>query len=585
MKHFVFKFDNVEDLHSQLERIDYKFENASAVLAQFYTSYVDDEFMLEVSSCLRKVIPVIDVIGCTTIGEIINGDKLDSGSIISITVFNEAKVFSFHLECAPHKEVLSGKLLGRNVKRKCGKEVKATILLGTTHSLVSEDFLSGFASEVDDVPIVGGGAGDHLKLVKTLVLHNDFVSSSAFLAVAICGEGVSLKVENILGWQPFGKEMVVTKTDRNSILEIDNQNAADLYQHYIGRIENGCVDELVGFPLIIKQEQNFLAKVPIAFGDDGAIKFTSNVAEGAKVRFGYGDLNSILNAVNVAIERLGSFHPEAIYLFSCGCRRLFLQKEVKQELSPFQDLAPTAGFFTLGEFSNAVSKTNVLNAELVALAIREGNVLQQNNNTNHIENRKLQESTRVLKRLMHFISTVTKELEQANHELHKQANTDGLTGIMNRRCFDERLASEMSRCIRYERKAALILMDIDHFKSVNDNYGHQVGDKVLQFIASLLKSLIRETDVCARFGGEEFAILLTDTILADAINLAERIRNSIEVESRDSGLEFLPAVTSSFGISELSEGITIETVVKLADEALYKAKSDGRNCVRQAFHS
>ncbi len=156
---------------------------------------------------------------------------------------------------------------------------------------------------------------------------------------------------------------------------------------------------------------------------------------------------------------------------------------------------------------------------------------------------------------------------------------------MNRRCFDERLASEMSRCIRYERKAALILMDIDHFKSVNDNYGHQVGDKVLQFIASLLKNLIRETDVCARFGGEEFAILLTDTILADAINLAERIRSSIEVESRDLGLEFLPAVTSSFGISELSEGITIETVVKLADEALYKAKSDGRNCVRQAFHS
>lgn len=582
MKHFVFKFENVEDLHSQLEHVEFSFENASAVLAQFYTSFVDNEFMLEVSSCLRKVIPIIDVVGCSTIGEIINGDKLDSGSIISISVFDQARIYSFHQQGAINKELLSGELLGKSIKHRCGNDVKSIILLGTTQSLISEDFISGLLSEVEDIPIVGGGAGDHLKLVRTLVLHNDFISTSAFVAVAICGDGVSLKVENILGWQPFGKEMMVTKADQNSILEIDNQNAAELYQHYIGRVENGLVEELVGFPLIIKQDQNYVAKVPIAFGDDGSIKFISNVDEGAKIRFGYGDINSILSNVNVAIEDLESFKPEAIYLFSCGCRRLFLQKEVKQELMPFENLAPTAGFFTLGEFSNAVSKTNVLNAELVALAIREGSALQNDINTTYLENTKLPERTAILKRLMHFISTVTKELEQANYELREQANTDGLTGIMNRRCFDERLASEMSRCIRYKRNAVLILMDIDHFKSVNDNYGHQIGDKVLQFVANLLRKLIRVTDVCARFGGEEFAILLTDTNLEDGINLAERIRNSIELKSIDSGTEFLPAVTSSFGVAELHESIPIEAVVKLADDALYKAKSDGRNCVRQA---
>ncbi|MDP2271991.1 MAG: diguanylate cyclase [Archangium sp.] len=166
---------------------------------------------------------------------------------------------------------------------------------------------------------------------------------------------------------------------------------------------------------------------------------------------------------------------------------------------------------------------------------------------------------------------------QAESErLHELAVTDGLTQVANHRHFQDRLREEFRRAQRYDDPLALILVDLDHFKNVNDSFGHQVGDAVLFSVAACVKAAVRETDFVARYGGEEFAVLLPKTHLAGALTVAERITaEMLGIKAGPLGLK----VTASFGISGFPGRSvnTSEQLVRTADEALYRAKREGRN--------
>lgn len=156
--------------------------------------------------------------------------------------------------------------------------------------------------------------------------------------------------------------------------------------------------------------------------------------------------------------------------------------------------------------------------------------------------------------------------------------TDPLTMLPNRRYFENTFKLEAAQSQRSASPLALAILDIDHFKQVNDNYGHDVGDQVLIHIAELLRRSTRAGNVIARVGGEEFALLLPNTKLSEALEMAERIRTNIEGASYIHDGRCLP-ITVSIGISQVAHNETLEYSYKLADKALYKAKSRGRNCV------
>lgn len=170
------------------------------------------------------------------------------------------------------------------------------------------------------------------------------------------------------------------------------------------------------------------------------------------------------------------------------------------------------------------------------------------------------------------------ELEQSD----RQARTDQLTGLSNRRHFDEALRAAMAESKRYGHPVSLIVADIDFFKRVNDQYGHQAGDSVLRAIAQVFQEKVRTTDLCARFGGEELAILLPHTSLDGALELAERLRQGVAARQLSHQGRAIP-VTASFGVAEFPVcGPTHEALFAAADRALYRAKAEGRNCVRSA---
>jgi len=170
------------------------------------------------------------------------------------------------------------------------------------------------------------------------------------------------------------------------------------------------------------------------------------------------------------------------------------------------------------------------------------------------------------------------QIDRYSYKMNKLAYTDTLTQVSNRRHFNQLFQSEFSRARRYGHAVTIVMLDIDHFKSFNDNYGHDAGDVVLKSIALNVTSHLRENDYFARYGGEEFVLLLPSTDKQSAFSLIERIRNSIEALSIDISETKAVNVTASFGIAEITEEDESELdSLKKADEALYIAKRTGRN--------
>ena len=179
----------------------------------------------------------------------------------------------------------------------------------------------------------------------------------------------------------------------------------------------------------------------------------------------------------------------------------------------------------------------------------------------------------------HVQSEKRLHLQELARDLDLQANTDTLTGLHNRLRFDQALADEMSRSLRYKTPLSLVLFDIDHFKRVNDTYGHQIGDKVLVILSKFLAGRLRNADLLARWGGEEFVILVPESTGHMAYLLAENLRNATAQVVFDEVGE----ITCSFGVAQYLNSDTAETFVSRADAALYQAKSNGRNRVELAF--
>jgi diguanylate cyclase (GGDEF)-like protein len=185
--------------------------------------------------------------------------------------------------------------------------------------------------------------------------------------------------------------------------------------------------------------------------------------------------------------------------------------------------------------------------------------------------------------LLFSISTILLASERLRDELERMSNHDPLTGLLNRRAFEEQTQREWARRIRQPQSLSALAFDLDHFKSVNDTYGHAVGDIVLAHAARVLRDMARETDIVARLGGEEFVTVMPGASEEQALAVAERIRSFLANEPiMTPGGQSL-RITTSVGLASANSGdVDIHTVLQRADKALYEAKKTGRNRICRA---
>ncbi|MDC7219067.1 MAG: diguanylate cyclase [Spirochaetales bacterium] len=185
----------------------------------------------------------------------------------------------------------------------------------------------------------------------------------------------------------------------------------------------------------------------------------------------------------------------------------------------------------------------------------------------------LKEIENITQKLENMVNEKTRTIMEAYRELEAAVVTDKLTGLYNRNRIDSLLENEINRANRYNSVFSLIISDIDHFKTINDTYGHLMGDEILVKAAVVFKSLFRNTDFAGRWGGDELVVILPETEAGEAINIAEKLRKSIEQIEFEEGIQ----ITTSLGVAEFKPGDSASDLFQRADRALYQAKNAGRN--------
>jgi len=581
MKQYIFNFESVSDYKVEIDSLKSEINNHSkSVLVQIYCAGLSEEEALSISRLTEESLRNCFVVCSSSCGVIVDGSIKDGGSVASITRLDNSEIDVHYTTIHPGYEGKEGDTFGRTIASN-KNEIKCILFFITPGQVQSYKFIHAMGRHLQDIIFVGAGTD---KTSSSFLLYSDKVSKNASVAIIFKGDNLQASLSTILGWKPIGRYFKITSVKGNRIFEIDNKPPEEFYEYYVGSDTRSLLADSQVFPLIFKRGENEIARVSNKVYSDGSISFLTDVYEGELVRLGYGDIDTMAQETYTAIDKLTFFQPDSIYLFPCISRKTYLQEDIEHEIKPFEKLAPTVGFLSQCEISSHCGAMNTLNAAYLTLGLKEVST-KETKKPLEPSPFHLSPNAKRTSKLMYFMSKVTNELELANLQLEKSSKVDFLTGVLNRKAFNTHLEYELSKSVRYRRNASLIIMDIDFFKKVNDNYGHLVGDKVLQVVSQIVSSEIRENDVFARYGGEEFILLLPETSIDDAKAMAERIRGAIEERTIGSSTRDYPAVTCSLGVSSVISSDTISTLVKRADDALYNAKNNGRNRVEVCVYT
>lgn len=574
---------SIEMLNQYLQTDEFKnhLDYSVSVFVQIFSSQRDPDWLMGIESALRVTMPQAVIAGVTTMGEIAEGRLLINATVISLAFFEKTRIQGFLIKGDRGNE----KDLGKNFSRKIAacSEIAGVMLLATPYTMNISDFLKGFsAGRSQDYPVFGGGAGDYEAIQKPLITLNGKYTSKGVLAVVFMGKDIHIDLHTYLGWQPLSKKMVITETDGLWVKKIDDEPAFEVFHRYLDiQNDKDFFLNVLEFPLLLERNGIQYAKAPMEVNEEKAIKFIAELKEGESVCIGYGNPAMMIEKANDIQNRIQTFNPEAIFLYSCICRRFLLQSEVDLETQPFETIAPTSGFYTYGEIYSQGKHVIMLNATMLAVSIKEqdGKKYQQEAEQGMAKPKLLDpftsQHTRIISRLVNFIRVVTEELEDANTEARRLAERDYLTQAYNRMKAHEFIENEIKRCDRYDMEFSIIMLDMDYFKKVNDTYGHNLGDEILVQLVKLLSQEIRKIDMLSRWGGEEFLIIMPMTDRDGAKITAERIRVVVEQTPFTRGLR----QTCSFGVTTYKKGESIESFIDRVDKALYEAKISGRNRV------
>jgi c-di-GMP phosphodiesterase len=549
-------------------------QDSSKLLIQIFTFSTDYTFLINLTNFFKTNFPNASLIGSTTDGEIKDGHVSTKTTVISFTIFDNVRLKTY-ISDQFKNYFEAGHNLATNIIE---DDTKVIISFIDGLSGNGEEYLQGINSVKSNIIVAGGLAGDSAKFKQTYIFTKDTILDKGVVGVSLSSENLNVFTDYSFNWLMVGKQLTITKVKENRVFMIDDKSAVDTYDYYLGKNISEKLPYIgIEFPLIIERNGLHIARAPIAKEDDGSLIFAGNFHHMDKVRFGYGDSDEILEQTQNHINKLYNIPIESIFIYSCMARRRFIPDEIENETIIYNQIAPTSGFYTYGEFFSSSDNKQLLNQSMTLLALSESD---QPNTQNTIFNIKKNKST-TIQALSHLLSIATKELDNAQKDLQILASTDPMTKLYNRRSFNDISESIFKISKRNKSPLSIIMIDIDKFKNVNDTYGHKTGDSVIIKLAEFLNSSNRKSDIVCRYGGEEFVILLPQTGIEGSIIVAENIRKQVENIVVKSDKNQMLNFTISLGVSEVNfrQESNIESALNRADEALYIAKNNGRNQV------
>ena len=354
----------------------------------------------------------------------------------------------------------------------------------------------------------------------------------------------------------------------------------DLNSEQIESITNGMMNMPLVYGVIIRDPNNteIIRKIdPTLSSNEFKEK---DLLHTFNIHQKYNENNIFLAKVTIYSDDYAIFHRLKIgftmimlnaFIKSTALIILFILAFKKYLEQPLKELTKKVSSLNWHSREHRKININFKNKNELHLLLQKFNELLSNISSE--EDKRFELMHNLNQKLELEVESRTKELQEANEKLKKLATTDLLTQLNNRVILDNELQLKFDTFKRHERVFSLIMMDVDFFKSINDKYGHIVGDSVLKEIASLLKENIRSIDIAGRWGGEEFLIICDETNLDGAYILAENIR----VKIQNHKFAHANQVTASLGVAMIKKEININELIKNADDALYQAKRSGRN--------
>ena len=590
MKQNNFIVKNIKDLEMFLDskEIQENIKKSKSILVQIFITISDKEkinFIKILNKTIEEKIPKAIIVGMTTSSQIADGKTIVNSNVVSITFFESTNINAIALKCSNGDEEVVGECLGKKIMDSYSN-ISAVLIFATVTRFKPDEFIEIMSKNIDEnIQLFGGATAICLDNQQDRVFKGQEILKEGVVAVVFSGEDLEIEKYAYIGWQPLSKEMTVTKVENSCLVkEIDGETPFSIYEKYLGveKNEENFMNALE-FPILVNRDNQQIARVFGKYTEDGGAITTGNFKEGEKIRIGYGNPDSIIKNAKSVHDKMKKFNPQAIFIYSCDIRQMFLQEYIKLEVEPFQCIAPTMGAYTYGELFGTGQKTLWENMALVSVGIKEGKnktILEKHKECYKYEYKykyKQEGLTQVnlVLKLVNFIRSVVEDLEETQEQLQLLSITDTLTELNNRGKIEDILIEEIKKSKITKTNLSIVLLDIDHFKLVNDTYGHHIGDVVLKKVAHILKSNIRKNDIVGRWGGEEFMIVLKNTSLANAIQVAERIRKNIN----NYDFEHAGKISASFGVIEVNKMEDGIKALNRVDKALYEAKNTGRNKV------
>lgn len=577
---------------NDLKKINAEFKAYSPenILIQVFCGISDMDAVSHLRSLLCRLFPGSAVIGASSAGEILGANVLDRAIVLSFTAFEKTRVTSA-LICQNDDLQAGGTQMGKALHN---NETNAVIVFGcglkNRHYLNATSFLNALKQELDNVVIAGGMAGGYDELAsRVFVFTEQGLTEHGFAAAALSGSNLCVNSGHNLSWTPIGKKMTITHATEQRLYSIDGKSVKDIYQQYLGIDAQSSLYLMNYFPLMIERGGMDVTNPVWSVNPDGSFNVLKQFYTGEKVRFSYCDAGLQEQGAKRMGRELAAYEPEAFFVYSCESRKTLFEDDIVVDMAVVERSSCSAGFFTFGEcYTDKNNTPRFLHQTMTVLALSESDtckifqekkVCKDNIELPRADLRRF----RILKSMSHLVSSTTRELEEKNRQLENLANKDGLTGLFNRRFFDDTLAQRIKEQGRSGAPLSLILMDVDFFKAFNDQYGHVAGDDCLREISNLLEELMRRTsDMAFRYGGEEFSCIMPATEHPGALQMADTIRSGVEnlaIPHKSSKVSGSGVVTVSLGVITLTDNRTIspQELTANCDQLLYEAKSKGRN--------
>jgi PAS domain S-box-containing protein/diguanylate cyclase (GGDEF)-like protein len=382
--------------------IDKNILNSNSVLVQVFSGDLDIKNVQRVLDTLKLKVPHVHIIGVSTAGEIAGGVMQENSIQIAFSIFEKTNIRVVHYSQISYEvgQTFAKEFLASNTK----------VVIAFSEALKSDSelFLDGYSSVNQNIPISGGNAGDNYEFKKTFIICEDKIKFDGIVLCTLESDSLNVYANYSLGWNPIGKEMVVTKADNNIIYEIDNIPVKELYEYYLGdKILNDFPASVIEFPLVKTENEAIVVRSIVSQNGDNGFVYAGHFSNGDKVKFAIGNVEEILDKAKNLYENIVSSPVEATFIYSCSVRKMFLKEQLNYEFGLIEQIAPASGFFTYGEFYHTQTNNQILNITTTTLSLSESDNINQKT---EIELKKFNPTT--LNSLINLVNISDKELNQ-----------------------------------------------------------------------------------------------------------------------------------------------------------------------------